>query len=90
MIQADVIPSLKKGEMITVTGNKGFSVTLNVNTGDALLNGDKNQVWLETGDVTNRSYLRRMPEKRMSIGPALFASFDDLAAVLESGNYYIG
>ena len=90
MIQPDVILSLKEGEMITVTGNNGCPVALSVNLGDALLNGDKNQVWLKNGDAVNRSYLRRMPEKRMSIGPALFSSLDELATVLESGNYYIG
>ncbi len=89
MTQQDLIQSLKQGEMITVNGENGCPVDFNVNVGDALLNGDQNQVWLENGDSGNRLYLRRMPEKRMSVGPALFSSFAELARTLASGNYYI-
>ncbi len=90
MLQSDKILDLTQGEMITVTGNGGTSVAFKVKMGDALLNGNRNQVWLEHVDAGNRLYLRRMPEEKMSIGPALFASLADLARTLDSGNYYFG
>ncbi len=88
-MQQDTILNLKQGQMITVSGENGCPMTFSVNVGDALLNGDKNQVWLENGDGGHRSYLRRMPEKSMSVGPALFSSLQELARTLESGNFYI-
>ncbi len=89
MILQDTILGLKQGQVITVNGKNGDPVTFSVNMGDALLNGDKNQVWLENGDGNKRYYLRRLPEKRMSLGPALFSSLHELARTLESGKYYI-
>jgi len=90
MIQTDKILGLMQGETITIPSISDRPAVFMVNMGDALLNGDNKQVWLEQCDVGNRFYLRRMPEKRMSVGPALFSSLEELAKTLNSGDYYIG
>ena len=89
-MQVDKILSLTPGEMITIPSNNGISAVFRVNMGDALLNGNSSQVWLEKHDNDIRSYLRRMPEKSMTVGPALFSSLEELAKTLDSGDYYIG
>lgn len=87
---ADTVLNLKAGETITLSGIDSQPVDLCLNIGDALMNGDSSQVWLENSDTGKRLYLRRKPEKKMSIGLALFPSLVDLAHTLETGNFYIG
>ena len=90
MNSSESILSLKTGESITIFDAPSGLVEFCVNIGDAMLNGDNDHVWLANDDLSRRRYLRRMPEKNMSIGPALFPSLEDLASVLETGDYYIG
>ncbi len=87
---SETILNLKTGETITITDINSGPVEFYVNVGDAMLNGDKSQVWLANDDTNKRIYLRRRPEKDMSIGLALFSSLSDLAQTLETGDYYIG
>ncbi len=84
-----VILDLKKGERIAIASDDAEPVVFCVNVGDAMLNGDSDQVWLENDDSGKRQYLRRNPAGEMSIGPALFSSLADLAQTLETGDYYI-
>ncbi len=90
MSSAVTVMSLKSGETITITGANSDMVTLRLNVGDALLNGDESQVWLDNDEAEVRLYLRRMPESGMCIGPALFSSLADLAQTVDAGDYYIG
>lgn len=87
---SETILTLKAGDTITVTAGNSQPVELRLNRGDALLRGDDCQVWLENDHTGRRLYLRRLPEKEMSVGPALFASLTDLAKTVETGDWYIG
>ncbi len=84
------IQELKHSEAITITDKHGNAKTFNVNIGDALLNGNNRQVWLKRDESDNIEYLRKLPIKPMSIGTALFSSFNDLTRTLDSGEFYFG
>ncbi len=84
------IQELKHSEAITITDNQGIVKTFHVNIGDALLNGNNRQVWLKHDNSNSTEYLRKLPVKPMSIGTALFSSFNDLLKTLDSGNFYFG
>ncbi len=83
------IQELKHNETITITDFYGNVKTFQVNIGDALLNGNR-QVWLKHDNVNSTEYLRKLPVRPMSIGIALFSSFNDLLTTLKSGAFYFG
>ncbi|MBU3917275.1 hypothetical protein KKA14_17215 [bacterium] len=86
----NTVKELKHSEAITVTDSQGNAKTFHVNIGDALLNGNGQQIWLKHDNSNNVEYLRKLPVKPMSVGTALFSSFNDLLNTLDSGNFYFG
>lgn len=90
MTLSEKILFMKNGAQITISGQNSEPVTLRLNIGDAMLNGNENQVWLENNESGKRLYLRRKPEGNMVIGPALFGSRFELAKILEQGDFYVG
>ncbi len=86
----DDISKLKSGQQINIFDTQGNKKSFTVTIGDALLKGNNDSVWLKRNSKNGIEYLRKLPIKPMTIGPALFSSLEELAHTLESGNYYIG
>ena len=80
--------NLQLGDQFMVHSN-GTETSLSLFTGDAMLNGKSDSVWLKANTEQNSKYLRKLPAGKMSIGVALFDSLDDLLSTLESGEFYI-
>jgi len=85
-----LMEDLKVGKRITLLDAEGKAGCFHLNIGDALLNGNPNQVWLCDDQAQQPLYLRRLPEKPMTVGIALFSSLDELSETLVTGRYYIG
>ncbi len=86
-MQIDV--TIKQGDSFLVTLDNGKREELNLFMGDAALKGDPESVWLKTIGNNEGRYLRKLPVKPMTVGVALFESFEELSDTLKSGNYYI-
>jgi hypothetical protein len=85
-----LLEALTVGKPIMLQDAAGQTGRFRLNTGDALLNGGGEQVWLCDDRVNQPRYLRRLPKKPLSVGVALFASLEELTETLETGCYYIG
>ncbi len=90
MTENGCIHTLKSGQRITITDPTGKKRSFQVTIGDALLNGQTDQVWLKHESNDHTEYLRKDPIEPRSIGTALFASLNDVADTLASQRYYIG
>jgi len=86
---SESVLGLKNGAYVIITEQNSKPEIFSLNIGDALLNGDPNQVWLENSNSGKRRYVRRLPQNSMTIGPALFSSLTELARTLEEGDFYI-
>lgn len=81
--------TMKRGGKIVVKLNNSQERYFEVHVGDAMLNGDDESFWLTSEDNGSREYLRKLPNKPMTVGVALFHSITELQTTLASGNYYI-
>ncbi len=79
---------IQSGDQMVIYSN-GIETSFNLFTGDAMLNGKSDSVWLKSNTDQISKYLRKLPAGNMSIGAALFDSMKDLLATLESGDFYI-
>lgn len=90
MEKEEWIKQLKTGDMITLVdpgGNKGI---FEVNTGDAMMNGETNHIWLCSAHSCKKQYVRKLPENELAIGVALFASSEELSKTIQSKTFYFG
>lgn len=80
---------IKNGDLIQITLTNGLAKQFQINIGDAALKGNSNAIWLKTEADGTCAYLRKLPQKPLSIGVALFDSKSELESTLNSGQYYI-
>lgn len=80
---------IKNGDWIQITLANGVKQELQVHIGDAALKGNSDAIWLKTDNNGHSVYLRKLPQKPLSIGVALFDSKSELENTLNSGQYYI-
>ncbi|MBU2511028.1 hypothetical protein KJ966_06810 [bacterium] len=75
--------------IVTLDLDNGNKEEFNLFMGDAALKGNPESVWLKSTRDSKGKYLRKLPVKPMTVGVALFNSFQELMDTLKSGNYYI-
>jgi hypothetical protein len=79
---------ITNGDRIRITLDNGEQKQFDVFIGDALLKGNENTIWLKTEESGKNIYLRKLPEKPLTIGVALFDSKSELETTLSSGEFY--
>lgn len=89
MLLKNSILNLQHGDHIHLKDRNGVAATFDVNIGDALLNGEPEQVWLKDCYDDN-VFLRKDPKGKNKVGYALFLSLKELAGAVEAGQFYIG